>query len=157
MSFDKLASRESSLSGWILAQVEGKAYLGNPPPGWAIELQKAANGGGIALGASAPVRLEPVYEFTFMAVPTPQGMAMQPTLKNPFGCPSIRSITLPYPGIWVALADLAEDERRVFEQLVTMTEEGLRKARAAAAGVMLAPAGTELPPMSHLGGNGGRR
>ena len=22
------------LAGWILAQVEGKAYLGNPPTGW---------------------------------------------------------------------------------------------------------------------------
>jgi hypothetical protein len=136
------------LDGWILAQVEGKAYLGKPPTGW-TEMALAE---GLR---SRPVILEPVYEFQFLAMPTPQGMQMAPTLRSPWGCTSIAGLTLPRPGVWVALAALSDDERRVFEALVTQTEEGLRQARAAAAGITLAGAGTKLPPMHP--GTGGRR
>ena len=140
----------SPLDGWILAQVEGKAYLGKPQEGW-----MAAEQANPFAGIGAPPSLSPVYEFQFLAMPTPQGMAMQPTLRSPWGCMSLRSVTLPRPGVWVPLSALSDDERRVFEQLVAQTEEGMRQARAAASGIALAPAGMKLPPMHP--GNGGRR
>jgi hypothetical protein len=128
-----------TLDGWTMHQVEGKTYIGKPQEGW--------------LTVEDP-RLSPVYEFQFMAMPTPQGMAVQPTLRHPWGCVSIASLTLPRAGIWVALSALADDERKVFGQLVAQYEEGMRQARAAAAGITLAPAGMKLPPMHP--GNGGR-
>src|ERR1700722_19972052 len=96
----------SPLTGWTMHQVEGKTYLGKP------SVDPAADPGRYT--APTQVHLSPAYEFQFMALPTPQGMAMQPTLRNPWGCPSIRSLTLPRPGVWAALDALASDERKVF-------------------------------------------
>jgi len=130
-----------ALDGWTMHQVEGKTYIGKPsvPPASNPEPQKH------------PVHLSPVYELQFIPIQTPQGVGMQPALGNPFGCPSVRSLTLPRPGVWVSIGSLAVAEQRSLAQLVEHSVAAEQQARAAASGLTLAPAGTKLPPMQPSG------
>jgi len=136
--------RTSPLAGWVITQLEGKSYLGKLatpmplPPG------------------DGPMTLNPVYEYALVPVQTPQGIAAQPTIKPPFGLMSVRSLTLPRPGIWVAGEALNTEEQQYLAQLIEQTENAIRAQSAQAAGLTLAPANAKLPPMPGLG-NGGRR
>ena len=142
-----------ALDGWTMHQVEGKTYIGKPQEGWQAERQKAAETqvAYIVELHQLPVHLSPVYELQFIPIQTPQGVGMQPALGNPFGCPSVRSLTLPRPGVWVSIGSLAVAEQRSLAQLVEHSVAAEQQARAAASGLTLAPAGTKLPPMQPSG------
>jgi hypothetical protein len=138
-----VSSRE--IDGWVLIQAEGKTYLGKPPEGF-LTLDSSAS-------RAAAVYLEPVYEFAFIAIPTPQGIQQATTLKAPFGMASIRGLTVP-TAIWVPLASLSREERAMFSSIVREHEEQVQLARAAQAGILTAgaiPAGLRPPT------NAGRR
>jgi hypothetical protein len=137
----------SSLDGWTMHQVEGKTYIGKP--------QKVSTSPEPCAFPDGPFDLSPVYELQFIPIQTPQGVGMQPALGSPFGCPSVRSLTLPRPGVWVSIGSLAVAEQRSLAQLVGHSVAAEQQARAAASGLTLAPAGTKLPPMQPHG-NGGR-
>ena len=82
------------------------------------------------------VLLSPVYEYTLLLVPGPQGQPqMQPSLRPPFGLLSVTSLALPGAAVWVAVADLADDEQRMFARLLKDTESAIDLARAQAAGL----------------------
>lgn len=132
----------SALAEWVLIQAEGKSWLGKPSPGWTGASMAAAEEG---RRPQLPLRLSPVYEYSLLLVPTPQGPQMQPNLRPPFGCMSVRSLALPGAAIWISIGDLARDEQKVFEQLVHATEEAIGRARAQTAGIVVAPAGTKIP------------
>jgi hypothetical protein len=151
-------SRGYELEGWNFHQVEGKTYIGKAPEGWeAAQIEHDVRQAQSAVElAQHPVRLEPIYELAWIVVQTPQGPAQVPTLKPPFGCPSIRFLTLPRPGVWRAMASLDRAEAEAMATLIGRTIEAERQARAAAMNLTLAPANTPLPPMPQPRGNGRR-
>ena len=143
-------STPSSVVDFVIVQAEGKSYLGKPHETWLAELEGFAETSvGLICEPRCPIlTLSPVYEYSLQLVNTPQGPAVQPQLRPPFGCMSIRRLAIPGARPWVAVADLSSDEQRVFEQLVAATDEAMNAARAQAAGVVLAPVGAKLPPFS---------
>jgi hypothetical protein len=133
-------SKASPLAGWILSQVEGKSYLGRPPMGWSRDTR-----GRLIVEHDKPVPLDPIFEFSIMMVPTPQGVLATPQLRPPFGMMSVRSAVLPRPGIWVAVDDLAKEEIAMFEQLVAGTEQQIEMQRRAVASGLDLSAAKSLP------------
>lgn len=140
----------SSVADFILIQAEGKSWFGKPNAGWAQSVRQTeeATAGLAVEPRRLPCVLSPVYEYSLLLVPGPQGQPqMQPNLRPPFGCLSVRSLRLPgaSSGIWVAVADLSADEQRMFAQLYQATEDAVSAARAQAAGLTVVASNGQMP------------
>lgn len=142
------------MADFIIVQAEGKSFLGKPQAGWqALLVAAQASGAGLLVEPRLPLlELSPVYEYSLQLVNGPRGPMVQPDLRPPFGCMSIRRLAIPGARPWVAVADLSADEQRVFEQLVEMTEASMLVARAQAAGVAVIPPTPTAMPTRFGGG-----
>jgi hypothetical protein len=138
----------STVADFIIVQAEGKSWFGKPQAGWCEATYDARVAGiGLTVEPRMPVCiLKPIYEYSLLLVPGPQGQPqMQPSLRPPFGLMSVTSLALPGAAIWISVADLADDEQRMFVRLLRDTETALGMARAQAAGLSVVGPGAKMP------------
>jgi hypothetical protein len=117
---------QGKLTGWIIAIVGGRAFIGR---------QRGEE-------------LSPVYDLQSGIQFGPQGQVARPCMAVPvLGLGSIRKLPMPPGTIVIPCVDLSREDQRALLGAIAMGEEIQSKMTAVDTGIIVAPAGTKLPPM----------
>lgn len=121
------------LSGWVIAICGGRAFIG-------CHVERHVGGA-----------LFPVFDLQAGVAlqQGPQGPVLsRPCMAAPvLGLASVLQIVYPKDAIIIPLEELSAADRAALSQAVDMGTQIQQQMRAAESGVLIAPAGTKLPPL----------
>lgn len=122
------------LSGWEIVQTNGLTLIGRPVDG--------------CPGDEAPFAMDPVYELKIQPMIDPRSGRMVgcQRIAMPLFLLDIRRTLVPSSALRVAVERLSKSERTDLARAVKIADEILSAMRSAETGIVVAGAGTKLPP-----------